>query len=53
LSLASAPSLVYKRNYLVRGDEFDREDETIDFDVITELLFPLPTVVTGGRPRRS
>jgi uncharacterized protein (TIGR02118 family) len=39
LNLVSAPPLVYKRNYLVRGDEFNREDETIDFDVITELVF--------------
>jgi len=38
LSLAPAP-IVYKRNYLVRGDEFNREDDTIDFDVITELVF--------------
>jgi hypothetical protein len=40
LSLVSAPPLVYKRNYLVRGDEINREDDTIDFDVITELVFP-------------
>ncbi len=39
LSLVSATPLVYKRNYLVRGDEFNREDEAIDFDVITELVF--------------
>ena len=39
LSLASAPPQVYKRNYLVRGDEFNREDEGIEFDVITELVF--------------
>lgn len=38
LSLAAAPT-VYKRNYVVRGDEFNREDETIDFDVVTELVF--------------
>jgi hypothetical protein len=31
---------VYKRNYLVRGDEFNRESDTIDFDVVTELVFP-------------
>jgi hypothetical protein len=37
-SLAPAP-IVYKRNYLVRGDELNREDETIDFDVVTELAF--------------
>ncbi len=39
LSLA-APPAVYKRNYLVRGDEFNREDDTIDFDVVTELISP-------------
>ena len=39
LSLAPAPT-VYKRNYFVRGDEFNREDDTIDFDAVTELVFP-------------
>jgi uncharacterized protein (TIGR02118 family) len=39
LSLAPTP-LVYKRNYLVRGTEFNREEDTIDCDVITELVFP-------------
>lgn len=35
------PPNVYKRNYLVPGDEFNRqEDDTIDFDVVTELVFP-------------
>jgi len=39
-SLAPAP-IVYKRNYLVRGDELNsQEDDTIDFDVVTELVFP-------------
>ena len=38
LSLAPAP-LIYKRNYLVRGDEFNREDDALDFDVVTELVF--------------
>jgi hypothetical protein len=38
LSLADTPT-VYKRNYLVRGDEFNREDNAIDFDVVTELVF--------------
>ena len=37
-SLAPTP-LVYKRNYLVRGDDFNREDDSIDFDVVTELVF--------------
>jgi EthD domain len=39
LSLAPAPTM-YKRNYIVRGDEFNREEDKIDFDVITELVFP-------------
>ena len=39
LSLAPAPT-VYKRNYLVRGDDANREEDSIDFDVITELVFP-------------
>jgi hypothetical protein len=38
LSLTSAPP-IYKRNYVLRGDEFTREDGTLDFDVITELVF--------------
>jgi hypothetical protein len=33
------PPLVYKRNYLARGDDFNREHESIDFDVVTELVF--------------
>jgi hypothetical protein len=32
--------IVYKRNFLVRGEEINKEDSTIDFDVVTELLFP-------------
>jgi hypothetical protein len=39
LSLVPTPT-VYKRNYVVRGDELNREDDTIDFDVVTELVFP-------------
>ena len=39
LSLAATPT-VYKRNYLVRGDGFNREDDRINFDVVTELVFP-------------
>ncbi len=38
-SLAPAP-MVYKRNYLLRGDELNREDNAIGFDVVTELVFP-------------
>jgi hypothetical protein len=38
-SLAPTP-IGYKRNYLVRGDEFNIEDDSIDFDVVTELVFP-------------
>ena len=36
--LAPTP-LVYKRNYLVRGDDINREHDAIDFDVVTELVF--------------
>jgi EthD domain len=39
LSVAPAPT-VYKRNYVVRGDELNREGDSIAFDVITELVFP-------------
>jgi hypothetical protein len=38
-SLAPTP-IGYKRNYLVRGDDLNREDDSIDFDVVTELVFP-------------
>ena len=38
-SLAPTP-IGYKRNYLVRGDEINVEDDSIDFDVVTELVFP-------------
>jgi hypothetical protein len=39
-SLAPTP-IVYKRNYLVRDHELNRrQDDTIDFDVVTELVFP-------------
>jgi hypothetical protein len=37
--LAPTP-ILYKRNYLVRGDEFNLEDEAIGFDVVTEISFP-------------
>jgi len=37
--LAPTP-IVYKRNFLMRGDEFNKEDGAIDFDVVTELVFP-------------
>jgi hypothetical protein len=57
LRLVSATPLVYKRNYLVPGDEFNREDEAIDFDVITELVFSDRTDSSSGsrnsRSRRS
>jgi hypothetical protein len=29
----------YKPNYLVRGNEFNREDDSIDFDVVSEFVF--------------
>jgi hypothetical protein len=38
-SLAPIP-IGYRRNYLVRGDELDIEGDAIDFDVVTELVFP-------------
>jgi hypothetical protein len=38
LSFAPMPN-VYKRNYLIRGDDHNREDSSIDFDVITELVW--------------
>jgi len=37
--LAPLP-ITYKRNYLVRDDDLNREDDSIDFDVVTELVFP-------------
>ena len=38
-SLAPTPR-VYKRNYVARGDEFNLTENAIDFDVVTELVFP-------------
>lgn len=38
LSLAPPP-VVYKRNYLEKGDDI-KQDGVIDFDVVTELMFP-------------
>jgi len=38
LRLAPMPR-VHKRNYIVRGDSANRESPTIDFDVITELVW--------------
>jgi uncharacterized protein (TIGR02118 family) len=38
LSLMDTPA-VYKRNYLARGNEFNREDDSIDFDVVSEFVF--------------
>ena len=32
-SLAPTP-IGYRRNYLVRGDDLNREDDSIDFDVV-------------------
>ncbi len=52
LSLAPAPP-VYKRNYLVRADEFNREDATIDFDAVTELVFPDRTAFTDWLEKLS
>jgi hypothetical protein len=38
LSLGTPP-LSYTRNYLVTGDELNKEDPSVDFDVVTELVF--------------
>ena len=38
-SLAPTP-IVYKRRYLVRGQELTKESGAVDFDVVTELGFP-------------
>ena len=38
LSKASMP-LVYKRNYIQRGDVFNIEGDEISFDCMTELVF--------------
>jgi EthD domain len=38
-SLAPTP-IGYRRSYLVRGDEFNLRESAIDFDVVTELVFP-------------
>jgi hypothetical protein len=38
LTLAPAPQL-YKRHYVKHADELNLRDETLDFDVITELGF--------------
>jgi hypothetical protein len=38
-SLAPTP-IGYKRSYLMRGDELNVDDGAIDFDVVTELVFP-------------
>jgi hypothetical protein len=37
--LAPTP-IVYKRRYLVRGEELTKEGGAVDFDVMTELGFP-------------
>ena len=37
-SLAPTP-IVYKRRYLMRGEELTKEGGAIDFDVVTELGF--------------
>ena len=39
LSLAPVP-IVYKRHYLHHGDAVNVGEETIDFDVVTEIAFP-------------
>ena len=48
-SLAPTP-IGYRRNYLLRGDELNIEDDSIDFDVVTELTFPIAPPISSGRP---
>jgi hypothetical protein len=38
LSLAPPP-LVYKRHYLMRGDEFSAGEDDLDFDVVAEFAW--------------
>ncbi|GGJ28353.1 EthD domain-containing protein [Streptomyces brasiliensis] len=38
LSLAPTP-LVYKRHYLMHGDEHNMREEGVDFDVVTEMAW--------------
>jgi uncharacterized protein (TIGR02118 family) len=38
-SLVPVPP-VFKRSYLVRGDDFNIEGDAIGFDVVTEMEFP-------------
>ena len=38
LSMAHMP-MVYKRNYIQRGDDFNLEGDEIGFDCMTELVF--------------
>ena len=52
LSLAPTPP-VYKRNYVVRDDEINKEDDTIDFDVVTELVFPDRAALAAWREQLS
>jgi hypothetical protein len=48
-SLAPAP-IVYKRRYLVRGEELTKEGGAVDFDVMTELEFPAGPRFSPGWP---
>jgi hypothetical protein len=50
--LAPIPS-VYKRNYLLRGNELNKEENAIDFDVVTELVFPDRTAYLVWRAQLS
>lgn len=38
LSLAPTPD-TYKRHYVVRGDQLNRREDEIDFDVVSEIAF--------------
>ena len=36
----AAPPPVYKRNYVLRGEPFNQGEEALNFDVVTEMVFP-------------
>ena len=48
-SLALTP-IVYKRRYIMRGEELTREGGAVDFDVVTELGFPTGLPFSPGWP---
>jgi hypothetical protein len=55
ISLAPA-QLVYKRNYLVRGNALNLDDGTTDFEVVTEIgrvLFGAASQLPETQPSRD